>query len=261
MNGTAQLTYQFHHKGEYGAGAGVSQYFGDLNTSGRFSSPNFSASIFYLRQLNNYVGLKLVGGYSFLAASDANSPNMAEKRRNLSFNNNVYELYAAGDFNFFKFYPELPDYRFTPYVSFGLGAIFFDPYAYYRGKKVMLRDLGTEGQGSAQYPGKKKYAKTALVVPIGIGVKYNITDELNLFAQANYKFTSTDYLDDVSGTYAPDAFEKYTTGLIMQDRSTDLGPAIGVKGKQRGNSPGKDSYITIQAGVSINILEYRCPRF
>ena len=94
--------------------------------------------------------------FTQLGYSDVyNTQNEYDHRRNLSFNTNIWELTLQGDFNFFKFIPGEARYRYTPYVTFGIGIFSYDPYAYYQGQKVYLRPLGTEGQGTAAYPGPK----------------------------------------------------------------------------------------------------------
>jgi hypothetical protein len=55
----------------------------------------------------------------------------------------------SGDFNFFKFYPGITGFNYTPYVSLGVGVFSYDPYAYLNNEKYFLRPLGTEGQGSS----------------------------------------------------------------------------------------------------------------
>lgn len=259
----AQLLESFVHQGEMGVSVGLGQYFGDLNTSASIAHPKFAAGVFYRKQFSNYVGMKIAGNYAFLGASDVYSKNPAEQRRNLSFNTNVWELSVSGDFNFFKFYPGFSEYRFTPYVSLGIGVFSFDPYTYLGGEKYYLRPIGTEGQGSPLYPNLKPYSNIALSIPLGVGLKYALNESMNIFGEISYRFTTTKYLDDVSGTYAPDAFPtdangNPSIGYLLQDRSYETGSLIGVKGKQRGSGQ-NDSYITIQFGISFNIQSYRCP--
>ena len=261
----AQMYEAFVHKGEVGASIGLAHYFGDLNTDASLNRPKFSAGVYYLKQLNNYIGLKVDGSYSFLAYSDAYSSNIAQKTRNLSFNTDVYELSISGYFNFFRFLPGFPEYSYTPYVSLGLGVFSYDPYAYLGGEKYYLRSIGTEGQGSSLYPDRKQYGGTALSIPLSIGFKYAINERINWFAELSYRFTNTDYLDDVSTSYAPDAFPADpvtglpSVGYLLQDRSYELGTSIGTKGRQRGNSTQKDSYATFHVGISFNLQSYRCP--
>lgn len=261
----AQLYESFVHQGEVGASIGLGHYFGDLNTTAAVNRPKFAGGIFYRKQMNNYIGLKVAANYLFLGYSDAYSNNPFQKRRNLSFNSSVWELSVSGDFNFFKFLPGFPEYRFTPYVSLGVGIFSYDPYTYLNGQKVFLRPLGTEGQGSPLYPNKKPYGNMAIAIPFGIGFKYALNEKMNIFGELTYRFTTTDYLDDVSGTYAPDAFSPVdangnpSTWFLLQDRSYDTGTPIGIKGRQRGTSLQKDSYASIQFGISFNLQSYRCP--
>jgi len=260
----AQTLEAYSHEAEYGFSVGLGHYFGDLNTANKINRPKFAGGIFYRKQVNNYVGIKVSGNYAFLAYSDKYSSNPTERLRNLSFNTNVWEMSVSGDFNFFKFVPGFEEYSFTPYVSLGIGVFSFDPYAYLGGQKYFLRPLGTEGQGSPLYPNKKPYSPIAMSIPLGVGLKYALNQNTNIFGEISYRFTSTDYLDDVSGTYAPDAFPLLPNGqpsvaFLLQDRSYETGSMIGIKGRQRGNSSTKDSFVTLQVGISFNIQSYKCP--
>ncbi len=263
----AQVIETYEHDSEYGFSVGLGHYFGDLNTGMKLNRPKFSGGIFYAKQINNYVGFKISGNYTFLAYSDIYSNNPTERRRNLSFNTDVWEMSISGNFNFFKFVPGFEEYSFTPYVSLGLGIFSFDPYAFLAGQKYFLRPLGTEGQGSALYPSKKPYSPIAMCIPVGVGMKYALSSSTNIFGEISYRFTNTDYLDDVSGTYAPGAFQQTlpngasNPAYLLQDRSYETGPLIGNKPSQRGNSSQKDAYITIQVGMSFNIQTYRCPKY
>jgi hypothetical protein len=264
----AQMYDAFVHKGELGVGIGLANYFGDLNNTASFNRSKFSAGVFYSKQYNNYISLRVSGDYSFLGYSDVYSNNPVQQRRNLSFNTNVWEISASGFFNFLKFIPGFPEYSFTPYVGVGIGAFSYDPYAYLNGEKIYLRPLGTEGQGSALYPGSKPYSSVALCIPFTVGIKKALNERMNVFAEVSYRFTNTDYLDDVSGTYAPDAYSPVdangnpSTWYLLQDRSYETGSSpIGIKGRQRGTSLQKDAFMTFHVGISFNIQSYRCPTF
>lgn len=250
----------FVQEGEFGVSVGAAHYFGDLNNQASFKRPKPAVGVFFRKQFGNYIGLRLGVHYAQLGYSDRYSTNEFQLSRNLSFNTNVWEYSIQGDFNFFKFIPGDPDHRFTPYVTLGVGSMSFDPYAYLQGQKYYLRSLGTEGQGSVLYPDRAVYKNTAMVFPLGMGIKYNINSSLNFHAEIAYRFTNTDYLDDVSTTYAgPDAFDPLSPAYLLQDRSYEVGDLIGVAGRQRGYSAQKDQYIIAEVGVSFNITSYRCP--
>lgn len=257
----------YSNDGEFGVGVGLGHYFGDLNTRAAINRPKFAGGIYFIKQFNNYVGLRVSGDYAFLGYSDVYSKNEAQKRRNLSFNSNVWELALSGYFNFFRFIPGVSGYKFTPYLSLGVGVFSYDPYAYLNGTKYYLRPLGTEGQNVDST--KKQYGTMAFCIPFSVGFKYSITESMNIFAEVGYRFTTTDYLDDVSGTYAgPNAFilthsdgtqEIENPAYYLQDRSYETGTPIGEKGRQRGNSSQKDAYAIFQVGLSFNLSSYKCP--
>jgi hypothetical protein len=264
---TAQYEYSYRQEGEIGLGIGAAHYFGDLNTNASINRPKLSVGGFFRKNLNNYIALKLSANYARLGYADRYSKNAVQRQRNLSFNTNIWEGALSGEFNFFKFYPGLKGYNYTPYVSIGVGVFSYDPYAYHNGEKYSLRPLGTEGQGSGKpgYENRKPYGNIAMCIPLSVGFKYSLNDQLNIFTELGYRFTRTDYIDDVSTTYAPDAFDPLPTGepsigFQLQDRSAAVtGTPIGIKGRQRGNSQQKDGYVIFQVGISFNLSSYRCP--
>jgi hypothetical protein len=248
------------YDGEIGITAGMAHYFGDLNNRAGLNRPKMAIGAFYRKQVGHYIGVRFGFHYAQLGYSDVYSKNEFQQKRNLSFNSSVWEVALQGDFNFFRFEPGNPDYMFTPYVTMGIGVFGYDPYAYLDGAKHFLRPLGTEGQGNSFYPERQTYGNTAFCFPLGMGIKYNMNPSLNFSFEVSYRFTGTDYLDDVSTTYAgPAAFEPQSTAFLLQDRSNEVGAPIGVAGRQRGFSSQKDQYIFVEAGLAIALSSYRCP--
>jgi hypothetical protein len=256
-------------QGEFGITAGVAHYFGDINTRAGVNRPKPAVGIFYKKQFNNYLGVRLSAHYAQLGYSDIYSKNEYQKRRNLSFNTDIFEVAVQGDFNFFKFVPGDANYVFTPYVTLGVGVFSYNPYAYLDNKKIYLRPLGTEGQ-NIQYQDpvsgktRKTYGSMAVCFPIGAGIKYNISDNINLSFQIAHRLTLTDYIDDVSTTFVgidkfPVLHGQPSVAGILQDRSYVTGTPIGIEGRQRGFNKQRDQYIIAEVGVSFSISTYRCP--
>jgi hypothetical protein len=253
-------------EGEIGVSIGGAHYFGDLNTAAKVNRAKFAFGVFFRKQFGNYIAVRVGGQFAQLGYADKYySDNEFQRRRNLSFNSNVWELALQGDFNFFKFVPGSYDQRFTPYVTIGASIFSYDPYAYLGGQKYFLRPLGTEGQGSAAYPDRKPYSSMAFAIPFGVGVKYSLNERINVGFEVLHRFTNTDYLDDVSTTYVgadkfpplPDGTS--TPGFLLQDRSYEVGEIIGIEGRQRGYAGQKDQFITAQFTISFNLTSYRCP--
>ena len=259
-------TYQ--PQAELGIGIGSSHYFGDLNPGGSLKPVNYSAGVFYQRYFGNYIGARLSASYLHLAASDADNKSAAYHNRGLDFSNNIWELTLTGSFNFFRYAPGISGHNFTPYVGLGIGGIYTNPYTQDdQGQKVSLRKLGTEGQNSSTPHDGKKYGSLAVIFPLSVGVRQALSEKLNIFAEATYRLTRTDYLDDVSTTYAGvEAFdpsnykggtEQASQALVLQDRNLD--GIARPKGWQRGNSLASDRYLSFQVGISFNFGSCNCP--
>ena len=253
-------------EGEFGIGLGAAHYFGDLNTRAQLNRPKIAASVFFRKNFGNYIAARIGASYARLGYSDVyNSKNEYMSRRNLSFNSNVWELTLQGDFNFFRFMPGEPQYNFTPYVTLGAGLFSYDPFAYLGNEKIFLRPLGTEGQGSSLYPDRKPYSTMGVCFPFGAGLKYAINERINIGFEVLYRFTNTDYLDDVSTTYVdpavfpPNPDGSLSQALLLSDRSYEVGEPIGIPGRQRGNSKQKDQFVTAMFHITFNLQSYRCP--
>ncbi len=247
-------------EGEFGFGVGAAHYFVDLNTRAKLNRAKLAATMFFRKNLGNYIAVRVGASFAQLGYSDRyNTHNTYMLTRNLSFNTKVWELTLQGDFNFFRFMPGEPQYSFTPYITFGAGVFSYDPYAYLQGRKVFLRPLGTEGQGS------NTYSSMAICIPFGGGFKYAINERVNIGFEVLHRFTNTDYLDDVSKTYPdpsvfpPNPDGSPSDGFLLYDRSYELGEPIGIPGRQRGNSKQKDQFVTAMFHVSFNLQSYKCP--
>lgn len=268
LRGAAQPDNSYVYVGEFGISAGIAQYFGDLNPDYHFNTPKPAVGLFFRKQINDYIAVRIQGQYAQLGYSDVyNTQNAVFLRRNLSFNTNIWELGLQGDFNFLRFIPGDGDHRSTPYLTIGIGMFSFDPYAYLEGQKYYLRELGTEGQ-AAGYDGRKPYNNIAAFFPLGVGYKYNLNPRMNIGVEVVYNFTTTDYIDDVSKTYAgignfptgPAPDFAPTPAALLQDRSYETGtPPIGVQGRQRGYKNQPDGYLFAQVMFSFNLSSYRCP--
>ncbi|MEJ7828394.1 MAG: DUF6089 family protein, partial [Segetibacter sp.] len=138
--------------------------------------------------------------YSFtkLESDDKNNKDINFVRRNLNFKTLLRELTFMGEYDIF----DLTEKVWTPYLFAGIGVYNFSPYttdSIYG--KVFLNGVGTEGQGLAEFPDRKLYKKTQLNIPFGGGVKYALSDDVQLSVEMSMRKLFTDYLDDVSTTY------------------------------------------------------------
>ena len=65
-----------------------------------------------------------------------------------------------------------------------------------------MQPLNTEGQGLASFPNRTPYSLFSGSVLGGIGIKFLLNENLTLGIDISANYTFTDYLDDVSTTYA-----------------------------------------------------------
>ena len=266
LNNGAQAQDAIVQEGEFGVGLGAGHYFGDLNTRAKFNRPKAAATVFFRKNFSNYIAARIAATFARVGYSDIyNSDNEYMRRRNLSFNSNVWELALQMDFNFFRFMPGEPGFNFTPYITLGVGAFSYDPFAYLGREKIFLRPLGTEGQGSTQYPDRKQYSTMGISIPFGAGIKYSLNERFNIAFEVLHRYTNTDYLDDVSKTYVDPAVfpsnpdNSFSQAYLLSDRSYEVGEPIGSPGRQRGNSKQKDQFITAMIHLTFNLQSYKCP--
>jgi opacity protein-like surface antigen len=247
-----------------GIGIGKAAYWGDLN------SPAFSTNIannggtalqiFLKRNMNTQAGIKMSISTMKIQANDANSDQAWQKERNLSFKSNLVELSALGEFYLFGFDPFTNEKPFSPYITAGITAGYFDPKTTYKGVEYDLQPLGTEGQGLPGY--KNKYSKYFLGLPFGAGAVLKVNRAIDLNFDIIARRTFTDYLDDVSGDYVNYNELKAGNGelaAILADRTNEYlninEPKIRNTGDQRGGANVQDWYFTVMVGISFTLAE------
>lgn len=249
---------------EFGIIGTATQYRGDLRTTIDFDAFQPGVGVWYKYNLNPYLGFK--GGYytTNLAASDANSTNLWQVQRNLNFSSYVSELFGLVEFNFLKFIPGHHKYIHSPYVYLGLSNFRFNPITELNGQIIELQPLGTEGQGLEQFPDREPYRLRAFALPIGIGYRVNFWRFHTLAVEASYRYALTDYIDDVSLTYAPNDVIRAERGLTaaqLADRSIELGLPQNLANKQRGVDTFNDAWWYVGVSYIYTINSGRCPRF
>lgn len=193
-------------------------------------------------ELTDNIMLRAGYTYAVVGGADRYSDDPDLRARNLSFESSVSEFSLMGEYYLLNLY----DNRFSPYVFAGLAVYHFNPYAYDSSGKVFLKPLSTEGQGLPGYADRESYALTQAAIPFGAGVKFAVTDKLHLGLEFGLRKLFTDYLDDVSTTYADPADLLAGRGQLAVDmsyRGDEIGnPVYPAKGAQRGKSKNKDNY-------------------
>ncbi|RFZ90496.1 hypothetical protein D0C36_22190 [Mucilaginibacter conchicola] len=233
---------------EVGGSVGASAYIGDLNTNNIFKPSGAYGGVFVKRNFDRYLGLRLNFIYGEIAADDSKSSIEQFRERNLSFSDQLKELSLTLDFNFMSYIPEAGKNKYTPYVFLGAGVTSYAPRTIYNYREVSLRNLKTEGTA---------YGTRTVVVPFGAGFKYNIGGKWTLGAELGYRYTNTDFLDDVSGVYK--AFPTPNSASArLADRSREVGAGPAIVGSQRGDFNPKDFYGFFGLTLSYTFITSKC---
>ena len=266
------LRAQEHH--EIGVTVGVSNYYGDLTTK-MFPNAGYApmGGIVYKYFMSPHFGLRFGASYTSLSGADSTSNIAVNRARNLSFGTHLFEMHGALEVNLLPI--EILRMKATPYFFGGLSVFYFNPFADDpNGNKVFLRPLSTEGEGLPMYPDRKQYSNINMAFPFGGGFKFFIGKAFMLTTEVGFRYTNTDYLDDVSKSYVNlDTLAAYKGQLAktMAFRGNTLttwnhdNPNYGF---QRGDTKSNDWYYFVNISVTVyfrafgNAKEYlktKCP--
>ena len=196
---------------DIGATAGASLYTGDMTKSPfTFDEMKPGGTIFGEYSFESKAGIRASFTYAPVSGDDLNKESSF--RRNLNFENNIWEFSVVGTYDIIdEYFSDI-----VPYVYGGLGVFKHNPKTDYNGAEVELQPLGTEGQGIPGYG--EKYSLTGLALPFGGGVKYSLNDQFNVHFDYGARWTSTKYLDDVgSEQYALPSALFENNGRIAYD--------------------------------------------
>jgi hypothetical protein len=224
---------------------GFANYIGDLQSKPYTTQQAHGAFTLGLQyDLSPHFSILGNGSYGKVGASDAYSEKASVRARNLSFQSKIYEGNFTLEYNLLDLY----EHKWTPYAFGGVAIYHFNPYAFDSlGHKLYLRQLSTEGEGLAAYPGRKQYNLFQIALPIGGGIKLRVTDNVVIAYEIGMRKLFTDYLDDVSTTYVDRAKLLAARGpdaVKMAYRGGEIkgGAPYPPDGTIRGNAKSNDWY-------------------
>ena len=250
---------RFQQKWTLGVFTGVSQYVGDIYTplekmdSTVIPAIGFSA----MYHANNRIGIVAYGQITGVQAADSNSKNPYWKERNLSFKSILLEGGARLEFAFLPYQVNMRTAAWAPYLSVGAFFSTFNPTTVFRGDKIQLSDYGTNEVN--QYP-LVMFGPT-----LGGGFKYNYKQNYTIGIHFDYKYTNTDYLDDISGNYFNPSdllgSDDSEITLILHDRSLEKdGKGLADERKRRDRDNRNDRYFTLSVFGTYTFRQSYCPK-
>ncbi|MGM9811558.1 MAG: DUF6089 family protein [Muribaculaceae bacterium] len=155
---------------EAGGAIGMSGYLGDANNANLLKKPGYVAGGLFRYIINSRMALKANLLTAKISGNSANLANVYPDEQTYAFSSQLYDLGAQFEFNFLNYgigskYLKLK--RISPYLTLGVGAT-----------------LAT-GDGDA----------FTLNVPMGVGVKYKLSERLNIGLEFTMRKTFSDELD------------------------------------------------------------------
>lgn len=271
----AQKGYKF----EYGIATGVSNYLGEIGGREKAGRPfildlklaktRWNETVYMRYRFHPKLAVKFAFHYLRIEGEDRLSVNPGRKYRNLSFRNDIYDFETTLQWMFFD--PKKPtgvyartNIYFSAYLFAGFGGFHHNPKTKYQGSWVALQPIKTEGV---------TYSKWGYCVPLGAGFYVTLNKRRRshrIGLEVNWRFTNTDYLDDISTVYKNPSELPSATAVALSNRNPELtkqpekisgnygwqGTDIDgnpVNKAPRGNPNNKDSYISLNISYGIAI--------
>lgn len=227
-------------------------YYGDIaprpqrvSTDISFTKPGLGVS--FAHRFGPRYTLQAQFMYGVLKGSDAESADQADLdngvfryRRNLSFRNHIKEFSVVAILDLFKNQGNyISRAKWTPYGFVGIAGFLHNPRGLApatgvngtplpeAGTWVKLRPLGTEGQNSTLAPtdvnfGIKPYKLAQFAIPFGAGVRLRVNEVMDIWGDLGFRYTFTDYLDDVSQNYVDLGVLNSELARAMSYRSSEI---------------------------------------
>ena len=253
------------------AGVGPTQYFGELYSFWKYQDgiqPGWNANLGINYVFDTHFKARLEGTYYKMVGSDPPSDPRANRySRNLNFRATNIEVAAIIEYNLYPVEVNSSRRRtLNPYLFVGVGMSTNNPKAELNGTWVDLRPLQLENN---------PYNRTVIVFPLGIGLKYELSNRLDLKIEGNYRFTLTDYLDDISAfnvsEFYLDLVDDYVTGnnpdrlrlairfqdFVLPNGEPNVDAILENNGSIRrgsGLEERYDGYFTLNVGLEIHLF-------
>ncbi len=169
-----KLNAQIH---EVGVFLGGSNFIGDVGNTTYVYPNEFAYGILYKWNKSPRHTWRFSYTQSKITGNDANSSEIARKKRGYNFQNNIKEFSAGLEFNFFEF--NLHDFgqRVTPYIYTGICYTTYEELYVLNGKTNIDSNKGT------------------FAIPMTVGVKTNFKPHFIIGLEVGFRYTGTNNID------------------------------------------------------------------
>lgn len=216
---------QEKQKYEIGIRLSALTYQGDLTPSfiGSSKTITLGFGVFGTRILNDRLSVRANLDYNRLKGDDAaySKPEWRQQR-NFNFNASIVELSGHLVYNLRGNYSNR---KFSPYIFGGAGLNFLKinrDYSSFNAEYFSTEAWVSEGLAADL---EKTPPRFTIVMPVGAGFKYPISQKFSLFGEASYRLMLTDYLDGfskISNTKNNDHYSNISVGLVYRLGNTGI---------------------------------------
>jgi Domain of unknown function (DUF6089) len=183
---------------EVGIGLGGMNYRGEVSPSYRFLNNRPAGTAFYRKDLSDALTVRAALTLGGLAATDENVRRAGDvvpvaANRQATFRAFLTEVMIGGEYNFLDYYDQKRRTRWTPYVFAGLAGYYASTHTAYRVAGSIARPFMQEVDAT----------KLSISIPIGMGIKYALSRELNLGIEVGGRRTFGDGFDNIEKPEPP----------------------------------------------------------
>ncbi len=173
-------------------------YRGEVAPRYRVLGNRLAGTVFYKRDVSAALTLRAGLTLGTIRATDAQvrrggSVVPIAVSRQATYEAFLTELLAGVEYNFLDYYNQKRETRWTPYLFTGIAG-------YYATTQTAYRVGGTIANPAMR---SVKANKLLVAIPIGLGVKYALTREVNLIVEAGGRRTFGDAFDNLADTESP----------------------------------------------------------
>lgn len=154
----------------------MSHYTGDLNGVPRLSHSNFAGTGIYRLNFSEVISFKLALTAGSVSGDDDRPIDVLGEERQHSFDHSFVEFSSVFEYHFLNYRSSRHRNKWAPFVFLGFG---------------MVNVRNTQ-------PTYEDYSKLQPVIPMGAGVKYELSKRFTLTGELGARKTFFDYLDGIS---------------------------------------------------------------
>jgi opacity protein-like surface antigen len=213
----------YSQKYEFGLGAGVSHFRGDISPNFNPKQLGIGAQGLFRYQLSKSVTARANVLYTSYNAKDLNTSDVFYKYRAAEASGSILEISAIGEYVFLNQHNRTNQTDFTPYLFAGVG-------------------YGIIANKSDQFAATIN--ANSIVLPYGVGLKYRFKGPWSIGAEFGSRYTFTDDMDKRFGSFG-------NTNLSSPNLSQDK--------FNFGDTTRKDQYHFTSITLTYTIFNIICP--